>query len=147
MERASHVSGGSKHSIGQSPPTYVGGSLNRLAQPARSAGSLTNVGPDHMLRVPRIVNFNERPAAETAVVVDGRDPQRARGCHLGRLIFLFLAGDFDQQVQEVVHAVAIVKAGQEVRKILPFLAVQRVRDRKTQVIVFDVAYHLGHVVF
>jgi hypothetical protein len=40
----------------------------------------------------------------------------------------FLAGHFDNQVQEVTRAVAIVDTGDEVGKVVLILDVQRVRD-------------------
>ncbi len=55
-----------------------------------------------VLRVPRVGDLDERPAAEAAVVVDGRHPQRARRGDLGGLVLLRLAGDLDDQVQQVV---------------------------------------------
>jgi hypothetical protein len=60
------------------------------------------------------------------MVVDGRHPQCARGGDLGRLLLFLLTGDFDDQVQEVVRAAAVVEAGEEVGDVALFLAVQRI---------------------
>jgi hypothetical protein len=57
--------------------------------------SWLKAGADCVLRIPRIINLNKRPATEAAVVVDGRRPQRARR---GDLVFL---GYFDDQVEQV----------------------------------------------
>ncbi len=95
--------------------------------------------PDEPLGVPRVGNFDECPTAETAVVVDGRHPQRARRGNLGRLVFLFLAGDFKDQIEQVFQPVPIVEASQEIGNVLPFLAVQRVGNGEVEVVVLDVA--------
>ena len=99
---------------------------------------------DEILCVPRVGDFDERPAAETAVVVDSRDPQRARGGNFGGLVLLFLAGDFDDQVQEVIRAATIVDAGDEVGDVVLLLAVQRIGNAEAEVVIFDVADDLGH---
>ena len=79
------------------------------------------------------------------MVVDGRHPERAGGGDLGGLVLLLLAGDFDDQVEQVVRAVAVVDAGDEVGDVVVFLAVERVGDREAEVVVLDVADDLGHV--
>ena len=76
---------------------------------------------DEILCVPRVGDFKERPAAEAAVVVDRRHPQRAGRGDLGGLVLLLLAGDFDDQVQQVVRAVAVVDAGDEVGNVVAVL--------------------------
>ena len=96
-----------------------------------------------MLCVPRVGDFEERPAPETAVVVDGRHPQRARRGDLGGFVLLLLAGHFDDQVHEVIRAVAVVEASDEVGDVVLFFAVQRVGDGKAEVVVLDVADDLG----
>ena len=63
-----------------------------------------------VLGVPRVGDFDERPAAEAAVVVDGRHPERAGRGDLGGFVLLLLARDFDDQVQQVVWAMAVVDA-------------------------------------
>ena len=100
---------------------------------------------DEILRVPRINDFDERPTAETAVIVDRRDPQRASRCDLGSLVFLPFAGHFDNQVQEAVRAAAVVDAGDEVGDVVLLLGVQRVGDVEAEVVILDIANDLGHV--
>src|SRR5260221_1777779 len=54
---------------------------------------------DEVLCIPRVGDFDKCPAAEAAVVVDGRHPQGARRGDLSGLVFLLLAGNFDDQIQ------------------------------------------------
>src|SRR5450759_780209 len=100
---------------------------------------------DEILCIPRISNFDERPTSIAAVVIDGWHPQRACGGDLGGFILLLFAGYFDDQVQEVIRAVAIVDAGYEVWDVVLFLAVQRVWDGEVEVVVLYIADDLGHV--
>ena len=64
--------------------------------------------------VPRVGDLDERPAAEAAVVVHGGNPERPRRGDLGVLVLLPLARHFDDQVQRVVGAVAVVEPDEEV---------------------------------
>ena len=100
---------------------------------------------DKVLRVPRVGDFDECPAPEAAVVVDGGHPQRARRGNFGGLVFLLFAGDFDDQVQQVVSAVAVIDAGDEVGDVVLFLAIERVGDGEAEVVILHVADDLGHV--
>src|ERR1022692_1673494 len=79
---------------------------------------LFQIASDEILRVPRIGNFEERPAAKAAVIVDGGHPQGPRRGDFSSLFFLLLAGHFDDQVQQVIRAVAVVDTGDEVRNIV-----------------------------
>src|SRR5688572_6117196 len=45
---------------------------------------------NHVLRVPRVCDLDERPAAKAAVSIDGRHPKRAGRGDLGLLILLAL---------------------------------------------------------
>ena len=95
--------------------------LHRLLS-ARQHGTLPaarlNGRANGPLRVPRVVDLDERPAAEAAVVVHRRHPERPRRGDLGGLVLLLLASDFDDQVQQVVRAVAVVDAGDEVGDVV-----------------------------
>src|ERR1035441_10276052 len=88
-----------------------------------------------VLCIPRVGDFDERPAPEAAVVVDGRHPQRARCGDFGSLVFLLLAGHFDDQAQQVIRTVAVVDAGYEIGDVVFLLAVQRVRDGEAEILV------------
>jgi len=67
------------------------------------------------------------------VVVDGGHPQHARRGGLAGLVFLLLAGDLDDQVEQVIGAAAVVDADDEVGRVAPLLAVQRVGDSEAEV--------------
>src|SRR6266849_5929309 len=95
---------------------------------------LTQKVADEVLRIPRIGDFNEDPSPEAAVVVDSRHPQRARRGDFGSLIFLLLAGDFDDEAHEISRAVAVVDAGDEVGNVVLLLAIQRVRNCESEVV-------------
>ena len=76
-----------------------------------------------VLCVPRVGDFDKRPATETAVVVDSRNPQCARRGDLGSLVFSPFAGHFDDQVQEVTRAATVVDAGDEIGDVVLLLTV------------------------
>jgi len=62
---------------------------------------------DGGLGVPGVVDFEERPPAEDALGVDGRCPQLSRRLRLRLLLLQFLAGNLDDEVEQV-SAVAVV---------------------------------------
>ncbi len=73
-----------------------------------------------------VVNLHERPAPESAVVVDSRHPERPRGRHLGRLVAPLPATYLDEQVQQVLGPVPVVHASNDVGVVEVLVAVQRV---------------------
>ena len=60
---------------------------------------------DQVRRVLHVGDLEERPSAEAAPVVDGRDPQVLGGRDLGLLLLLRLARDLEHERQEVVGPV------------------------------------------
>ena len=61
----------------------------------------------------------------------GTQSVRGRG-HLGGLVLLLLARDFDDQVQEIVDAVAVVDRSDEVGDVVVLFAVDGVGDREAR---------------
>jgi hypothetical protein len=69
---------------------------------------LHNRHPFLWLRIPGVADFDEGPAAPGSGVVDGGHPEGLGGGDFGFFVFVLGSGDFDDQLQRVVGAVAVV---------------------------------------
>ena len=72
--------------------------------------------PDQVLGVPRVGDLEERPAAEAAPVVDGDGPEVLGGGDLGLLLLLGLAGDLQDEGEEVVRRPVDAGSRRRIRK-------------------------------
>ncbi len=86
----------------------------------------------------RVTDFEKSPTAERSVVINGRYPERSGRHDLGGLLLLFFACHFDDQVQRIEHAAAVVDHGDEVRVILVLLTIDCIGNREAQVVVLQV---------
>ena len=69
-----------------------------------------------VFRIPRVGDFDKCPTAKFAVAVHGRNPQHLRGGDFGFLVLFLLAGAFQNEIQQIYRAVAVV--GHEVAQFL-----------------------------
>ena len=102
---------------------------------------------DRVPRVPRVGDFEECPPAEAPFVVHGGNPERAGRRDFRGLVLLSLTGHFEDQVQQIVGAVAIVDARDEVGDVPLLVAVEVVRNEEAEVVVLHVADDFGQIVF
>ena len=74
-----------------------------------------------------------------------RHPHRLRGLHLRFLLLLLLPGHFEDQVQQVGGAAAVVDLHDQVRVVVAGPAVAGVRDAEADALVLGVGPHLVHL--
>ncbi len=87
--------------------------------------------------------LGERPAAIGAEMVHARHPV---GVHRGFLLLRVLAPvalDLDDEMQQVIGAVAVIHQHDEVGPILPHLGAVAVRHFQAEIVVLGVGDHLG----
>ena len=98
----------------------------------------------HRLASGGSVDFQECPTAQRSIVVDGGNPEVAGGVHLCLFVFLFLAGDLNNEVQEVVDAVAIVDLEDVIGIIVSRSPLVRVGYAEVEILILDVGQHFVH---
>ena len=87
--------------------------------------------------------LGERPAAVGAEMVHAGHPV---GVHRGFLLLRILAAvalDLDDEMQQVIGAVAVIHQHDEVGQILPHLGAVAIRHFQAEVVVLHVGDHLG----
>src|SRR5438046_1989218 len=76
--------------------------------------ALREESADGRLRIPRVGDFEEVPAAPLGGVVHGGHPELFRGIDFRGLVAVFRAGDFEDELERIGRAVAVVELDDEV---------------------------------
>src|SRR5580700_3155329 len=85
-----------------------------------------------------VSELRKRPAAVLAVVVHAGHPVRIHRYLLFLRVLTPVTLDLDDQVQQIVLAVAVIHQHDKIRKVAPWLGAMPVRDFETEVVILRV---------
>src|ERR1035437_2005971 len=102
-----------------------------------------NLGREVGLDLVDLRELGKSPSAVAAVVVDAGDPVGIHGGFLLFRIFATVAFDFNDEMQRVVIAVAVVHQHDEIGEILPHLGAEAIGDFEPQVVILHISFYAG----
>ena len=100
---------------------------------------------NRILGIPWVVDLQESPPTKSSMVVYCGYPEEACCSDFCLLVFLLFTGHLDNQVQQFIFPLTIIKPDQEIRDIVLFLPIDGVRNAETDIVILCVSEHLFHI--